>query len=112
VAASGDQSKFAASMTQMEKVTVGYSSAAFAALRSLVKAKGCKTAEEILKAAEDMIPSDIGATRRLQTLQALMNCTRFSLMPAWVQKEGRANLEAKKKEWRDEIASLERTARG
>lgn len=112
VAASGDPSKFATAMTQLEKVTVGYSSAAFAALRSLVKAKGCKTAEDILKAAEDMIPSDIGATRRLQTLQALMNCTRFSLMPGWVQKDGRVNLEAKKKEWRDEIASLERTMQG
>ena len=62
------------------------SSAAFAALRSSLKARafqkgGPLTLEEVRATTADFIPPAIGPTRRYQTLQALVNCTRRSLLP-------------------------------
>ncbi|MCC9608864.1 AAA family ATPase [Blastopirellula sp. JC732] len=58
-----------------------YSAAAFASLRSLLAALEPKTWEEVRAAIHDQIPPEIGATREYQTLQALLNCTRRSLLP-------------------------------
>lgn len=58
-----------------------YSAAAFASLRSLLQALEPKTWEEVQAAIYDQISPDIGATREYQTLQALVNCTRRSLLP-------------------------------
>ena len=76
-----DREKFAAA-------TEGWSAAGFAALRSELKAKaklvgkkGKLTMEEVMTLIKDLLPPAIGETRRYQTLQALVNCTRRSLMP-------------------------------
>ncbi len=68
--------------------TDGWSAAGFAALRSELKAKaklqgtkGKLTMDEVIAVIEDLLPPAIGETRRYQTLQALVNCTRRSLMP-------------------------------
>ncbi|GAA4428431.1 ATP-binding protein [Bremerella cremea] len=58
-----------------------YSAAAFASLRSLLKAIEPDSWEAVRAAIHDQIPPAIGATREYQTLQALLNCTRRSLLP-------------------------------
>ena len=66
---------------RLDELTQGYSAAAFASLRSQLKASETKTVEEIVEIVRDHIPPAIGLTRRYQTLQAMINCTRRSLMP-------------------------------
>jgi len=81
--------KDALSKAQMEKIAKkvsNYSAAGFASLRSELKAKaaaggGSFTFPDIVKVIHDHIPPAIGDTRRYQTLQALVNCTRRSLLP-------------------------------
>jgi SpoVK/Ycf46/Vps4 family AAA+-type ATPase len=58
-----------------------YSSAAYAALRSQFKAVPPKNAEELKIIVRDFLQPAIKQTRRYQTLQALINCTRRSLLP-------------------------------
>ena len=58
-----------------------YSAAAFASLRSLLLATEPKTWDDVRAAVHDQIPPAIGLTREYQTLQALINCTRRSLLP-------------------------------
>jgi hypothetical protein len=82
----------------------GYSAASFASLRSelIAKARGkTLTFDEIASVANDLIPADIGKTRRYQTLQALLNCTRRSLLPDPETSEN------KREEWRRELRKLE-----
>ncbi len=62
------------------------SAAAFASLRSGLKARAAAwgrklSGEDVLTIAADFIPPAIEKTRRYQTLQALINCTRRSLLP-------------------------------
>ncbi len=58
-----------------------FSAAGFAALRSQIKAIPPKSTEELKASIRDFIQPAIGQTRRYQTLQALVNCTRRSLLP-------------------------------
>ncbi|MEN1681917.1 MAG: AAA family ATPase [Planctomycetota bacterium] len=58
-----------------------YSAAAYASLRSLLLSTEPKSWEEAKAAIHDQIPPAIGLTREYQTLQALINCTRRSLLP-------------------------------
>ncbi len=58
-----------------------FSAAGFAALRSQIKAMPPKTEDELRAIVGDFIQPAIGQTRRYQTLQALVNCTRRSLLP-------------------------------
>ncbi|TSC71922.1 MAG: hypothetical protein G01um101470_462 [Parcubacteria group bacterium Gr01-1014_70] len=85
-------------------VTKDYSTASYNALRQEVRilAKGTSlNVDEIVKIAEDILQPNIQATRRYQTLQALVNCTRRSLLPnPHVTDEER-------KRWHDEIRELE-----
>ncbi|MEO1088552.1 MAG: ATP-binding protein, partial [Acidobacteriota bacterium] len=77
-------------LDRLDTATPGYSSAAFAALRGQLKAQVALAEEQgreldidgILDVVADMIPADIGETRRYQTLQALINCTRRRLLPS------------------------------
>ena len=61
------------------------SAAGFASLRSRLKALAARqqevTPEDVLAVSRDQLSPDIAATRRYQTLQALVNCTRRSLLP-------------------------------
>lgn len=70
-----------AMLSKLDAATQGYSAAAFASLRSDLKAARPKSAEEVLALVHDHIPPAIGLTRQYQTLQALVNCTRRSLLP-------------------------------
>ncbi len=96
-------------LARLQEATTGYSAASFAALRAELKAaarlQGASElgAEAICAVAEDLLPPAIGPTRRYQTLQALLNCTRRSLLPSWARGADRA-------EWEAEIRALE--ARG
>ena len=81
------------------------SAAGFAALRSRLKAETAagriSGSDSVLRAIRDQITPDIADTRRYQTLQALMNCTRRSLLPdPTVGPDERA-------EWAREIRELE-----
>jgi hypothetical protein len=68
-------------VNRLEALTKSHSAAAFASLRSHLKAMEPKTVEDIEDIVHDHIPPAIGLTRRYQTLQALVNCTRRSLLP-------------------------------
>ncbi|MFH1077125.1 MAG: ATP-binding protein [Pseudomonadota bacterium] len=102
----GDLSK--EQKTKLLEITQNFSAASFASLRSELKAKavmkkGALAFDEILDITGDHIPPAIFDTRRYQTLQALVNCTRKSLLPDLSVKENRSN-------WESEIRALE--ARG
>ncbi len=96
-------------LARLDGVTRGYSAASFAALRSELKAKAkrAKTGfdfEAILAVVADQLPPAIEETRRYQTLQALVNCTRRSLLPD-------PNVtDAQRQGWAAELRALE--ARG
>ncbi|XZE34912.1 AAA family ATPase [Pirellulaceae bacterium SH501] len=64
-----------------EGLETDYSSAGFAALRSQFKAIPPKDEAELKETIRDFIQPAIKQTRRYQTLQALVNCTRRSLLP-------------------------------
>lgn len=88
------------------KKTIISSAAGFASLRAELKArasmkKDSLTPEEILAVIDDHIPPAIQATRRYQTLQALINCTRKSLLP------NPDVTEADRQEWEAEASQLE-----
>ena len=73
-------------LQRLNEATQGYSAASFAALRSELKARAQRTEgrldlEAILAVVANQLPPAIEATRRYQTLQALVNCTRRSLLP-------------------------------
>ena len=95
---------------QLLKVTEGYSAASFASLRSDLEAAsilkedsqatGELTLDEIIVVAEDRILPNIGPIRQYQTLQALLNCTRKSLLPGDYSPEIRES-------WIKQIAQLE-----
>lgn len=72
-----------------------FSSAGFSALRSQFKAIPPKDAEELKAIVRDFLQPAIKQTRRYQTLQALINCTRRSLLPdPNISDEQRAQMEA------------------
>lgn len=87
------------------ELTEGYSSAAFSMLRSRLKVKPCSTVEEAIEVAQDFVPPDIEETRRYQTLQAQLNCTRRSLL---VDKDVRPEeFTEMRRQWRQAISELE-----
>ena len=92
------------------KVTDDYSAASFASLRSDLEAASLLkkdsettsklTLDEIIAVTEDRILPNIGPIRHYQTLQALLNCTRKSLLPGDYSPEIRDS-------WVKQIAQLE-----
>jgi ATPase family associated with various cellular activities (AAA) len=84
-----------------EGLSPDYSSAAYAALRSQFKALPPKNEEELKGIVKDFLQPAIQQTRRYQTLQALINCTRRSLLPD-------PNIsDAQRAQWEEEIRQLE-----
>jgi len=71
-------------VNEFEPVCAEYSSATYSSLRSILKARA-KTQklspDQVKHIMRDVLQPDIRATRRYQTLQALVNCTRRSLLP-------------------------------
>ena len=95
-------------MEKLLHITEGYSAASFASLRADLRASATGaelSIEEIVEIADDRILPDIGAIRRYQTLQALVNCTRKSLLPSGYSAEMRD-------EWMVEIGKFERMGVG
>jgi hypothetical protein len=90
----------------MEEVTTGYSAAAFAMLRSRIRAKGCDI-DGALAIARDMVLPDIEEVREYQTLQAQLNCTRLSLLSTEVSEDARKELASLRTKWKKGIAKLE-----
>ena len=96
------------------ELTEDYSAASFASLRSDLEAASVRksslsttsgqtdelTLDEIIAVVEDRILPDIGPIRHYQTLQALINCTRKSLLPGDYSPEIRES-------WVTQIAKLE-----
>lgn len=96
------------SLRALREATQGFSAAGFASLRSELKAKasqsdsGTLALDKALAIVGDHIPPNIADTRRYQTLQALLNCTRRSLLP------DPKTTDAEREAWREELRSLER----
>lgn len=94
----------------LRDATEGFSAAGFASLRSELKAKakradgGSLTIDDALAIVADQIPPNIAEVRRYQTLQALLNCTRRSLLP------DPKTTDEQRRAWRDEVRAFE--ARG
>ncbi len=84
-----------------ELLPPNYSAAAFAALRSQIKAARPQNVEQVVAIVRDVIPPAIGLARRYQTLQALINCTRRSLLP------DPDTSSAQREQWEKEIRELE-----
>ena len=96
-------------VTEIDLATEGYSAATFASVRSELKAvsklkRRMLSANEIVMLIKDHLTPTITDTRRYQTLQALLNCTRRSLLP------NPEATEAERREWVEELRRLE--ARG
>jgi len=93
--------------TPLDIGTTGWSAAQFAALRSELKAQarmagsGGLTIDLILAVVRDQLTPAIGETRRYQTLQALVNCTRRSLLP------DPTITDTQRRAWAEEIRTLE-----
>ena len=87
-----------------------YYAAAFAELKANLLAlaelrkKKEFTIEEILAVIKDYIPPAVTKTRKYQTLQALINCTRVSLLPEDMQNE---DIQQAREKWYQEIRTLE-----
>ncbi len=84
-----------------EGLSNDFSSAGYAALRSQFKAIPPKDEKELREIVADFLQPAIQQTRRYQTLQALINCTRRSLLP-----ENEVSAE-KRARWEEEIRLLE-----
>ena len=96
-----------AAVRQLEPLTMDYSAASFASLRSTLKARAAREGsgklplEKIEAVLHDHLPPAIGRARRYQTLQALVNCTRRSLLP------DPDVTDEQRQAWRDELRELE-----
>ncbi|MBW1807274.1 MAG: ATP-binding protein [Deltaproteobacteria bacterium] len=93
-------------MKRLSAAMPNYSAASFASLRAEFRAKAARQGDklsfaEILEIVQDHIPPAIGQARRYQTLQALINCTRRSLLPDSTVGE------KERQGWEDEILALE-----
>ena len=95
---------------QLRPLIRGYYSAVFAELRSdLIASTELKkidklTIEDIRAIMEDHIPPCVEETRKYQTLQALLNCTRLSLLPEDIERD---KLAGRRDAWRKELKILE-----
>lgn len=83
-----------------------YSAASYAALRSHLSPyrKIGVTRAQVIELVEDLIPADIEADRLYQKMQALLNCTRKSLLPESEIKDG---LNEARNRWRSIVRTLE-----
>lgn len=98
-------SLFEQDRVSLRQYTNGMSAASYSMIRSRIKAKKPTNVDEVIKIMEDIISPDIEETRRYQTLQALLNCTRKSLLA-----DGSTigvNVKEMRNKWKQEILDLE-----
>ena len=74
----------------------GRSAASFSMIRSLAISEGVDTEAGLKDLIEDVLEPDIKKTRRYQELQALMNCTRLSLLPKPSKKDEHSTVEMRR----------------
>lgn len=96
----GDLIKTQKDLDECGSLCDNYSSASFSCLRTLLKNKKPASIQEAELIASDLMLPDIDDTRRYQSLQAKLNCTRKSLI-------GKICVEDCKKAWREEVMKLE-----
>ena len=89
----------------LDAATRAYSAASFSSLRSELKAKAKRSGgtldfKQIQVVVQDQLPPAIEEARRFQTLQALVNCTRRSLLP------DPQVTDAQRKQWEAELRLL------
>ncbi len=95
---------------QLKPLVEGYYAAAFSEVRSDLAAAAELQGKEGLNIGEirevilDHIPPAVEKMRRFQTLQALLNCTRLSLLPGSMDRDRLAEI---REAWRREIQALE-----
>lgn len=93
-------------IARIATLTTGYSAASYASLKANLKSRGKKLdVEEITAIIADQIPANIGPTREYQKLQALLNCTRLSLIP--ISELGGESIQAAREKWEMRIKDLE-----
>jgi SpoVK/Ycf46/Vps4 family AAA+-type ATPase len=100
-----DEELDASAFDRLRELTADYSAASFASLRSELQARAVRETldlDRILEIVDDLIPPAIQQTRRYQTLQALVNCTRRSLLP-----DPKVDRAARQR-WAEELRELER----
>ncbi|MEO1272114.1 MAG: ATP-binding protein, partial [Myxococcota bacterium] len=91
-------------LAEVLQASEGFSAAEFASLRSELKSLSQGQPMDpaaVLERIRDELPGDIGPTRRYQTLQAMLNTTRRSLLP------GIEVTEEVRQGWIKEIRELE-----
>lgn len=86
------------------ETTQGWSAAGFASLRSELEAAKTVDVDTIKQIIDDQIPPNIGPTREYQTLQALLNCTRKSLIPNSMLTHG---IDKARDRWNKRLRELE-----
>lgn len=64
----------------LANLTHGYSPSMFSMVKTMIKNKRCQSLKEIIDLLKDIAPSEIAEVRKYQTLQAILNCTRKSLV--------------------------------
>lgn len=93
-------------MEKLRNETADYSAATFASIRSELKAASHRhgsvlTMDQVIGILHDRLDPAIAETRRYQTLQALLNCTRRQLLPdPEISEDDRMR-------WKQQIALLE-----
>lgn len=89
---------------RIDDITGDWSAAAFSMLKS--RLRDCDDIDKAIVIATDLLPPDIGQTRRYQSLQALLNCTRMSLLTdePWTK----ATLSQNRQAWKNELRRLEK----
>ena len=97
----GDLSNDQALLDDLQTMTSDWSAAGYASLRREIAAMPVANAASIRTLVEDLLPAAIAQTRRYQTLQALVNCTRRSLLPF------EQVTEDMRSEWQQELKQLE-----
>jgi AAA+ superfamily predicted ATPase len=90
---------------ELQLLTKGFSAASFTSLKAELAAKkkeaGSLAWMDVREIVSDHVPPAISETRRYQELQALINCTRRSLLPNPMNRNYDAD------EWEKELRSLE-----
>jgi hypothetical protein len=98
----------------LDEATQGYFAASFASLRAELKSLAARSSgsnsessgldrKTVLEAVQERLAPPLGPTRRYQKLQALVNCTRRSLLP---EGEDLAS-EERREAWVQDIRALE-----
>lgn len=86
---------------ELEKITTKFSAASFSSLRNEAKDIGIKGWEAFRDLLLDSLPGDLESERQKQICYALLNTTKFSLLPKEFQDRNR--IEEFRNQWRETV---------